>query len=285
MTHTPIEVAVVGTLNLDIVIHVERMPNPGETVMGRPRTERPGGRGANQALAAAAVARTALIGVVGDDDAADRMLDAQRAGGVDVTHVRRTEGISGQAIIEVDETGANRIIVLSGANATQTAAEVSSALEAIDPRIVVTQLESPVEVTRSVAEWCCRADRRLVLNPSPVTELDAVILAAADPLIVNEHEAAFYGSGDSDDPEGHARGLLEKSRSAVITLGGEGVITASEQGIARIGVRRVEAVDTTGAGDLFAGTVAGYLARGADLVSACRHAAIAATDLVTQERD
>lgn len=285
MTSTRTDVAVVGTLNLDIVVHVDRMPDSGETVMGRSATERPGGKGANQASAAATVARTALVGVVGDDGAADRMLDAQRAGGVDVTHIRRVDGISGQAFIEVDESGANRIIVLSGANAAQTPTAVQQALDALDPTAVVTQLESPAEVTRSVADWCHRSGRRFLLNPSPVAELDSAVLAAADPLVVNEHEAAFYAAGGTDDPETLARQLLDVSTSAVITLGGSGVVTATADGVEFLDVEHVDVVDTTGAGDMFTGVLAAHLATGADMHTAARRATAAATELVARRRD
>ncbi|MFW0794414.1 ribokinase [Gordonia sp. CPCC 205515] len=285
MTNAHVDVAVVGTLNLDIVIHVERMPDSGETVMGRSKSERPGGKGANQALAAATVGTTALIGIVGGDDAADRMLDAQLAGGVDVTHVRRTEGISGQAVIEVDDSGANRIIVLSGANGSLTADDVRHSLDAADPRIVLTQLESPREVTAAVAAWCTRNGRRMLLNPSPVDELDPTILAAADPLVVNEHEAAFYAPTTSDDPETLARQLLDVARSVLITLGGDGVIAAADGNVERIAVEPVDVVDTTGAGDMFAGVLAAHLATGSEMLEAVRLATTAATELVAQQRE
>lgn len=276
---------VVGTLNLDIVLRVARMPDVGETVLGRSRNERPGGKGGNQAAAAAASATTALIGAVGTDDAADLLLTHQRRAGVDITHVRRVEGISGQAVIEVDDAGDNRIVVLPGANAALDAVEVTAGLDDLDPAIVLTQLESPRAVTAATADWCLRRDRRFLLNPSPTAPLDDDILAVADPLVVNQHEAAFYGGGGSGagDVERLARELLTVSRSAVITLGGDGVIVADRNAIHRIPVMNVHTRDTTGAGDHFAGTLAAHLSRGAPLLEASEHAAAAATKFVGGE--
>ncbi|AZG46538.1 ribokinase [Gordonia insulae] len=279
-----IDVAVVGTLNMDVIIRVDRMPDVGETVIGRSRSERPGGKGANQALAAATVTHTALIGAVGEDDAGLRLVAGQDEGGVDIAHVQRLNGPSGQAIIEVDESGDNRIIVLSGANAMLTADSVTRGLEAIHPKIVLTQLESPQEVTRAAASWAGDRGRRFILNPSPVADLDDEILAAADPLVVNAGEAAHYARLDTDDPTALARRLLDVSRSVVITLGAEGVVVADNGEIHRIEVDRVRVVDTTGAGDQFAGILAGHLARGVPVLDAAERAAAAATEFVARPR-
>ncbi|GAA1482123.1 ribokinase [Gordonia sinesedis] len=287
-------VAVVGTLNMDLIVTVDRRPEVGETVLGRSLTERPGGKGANQALAAAGQVATVLIGAVGDDDAGRRMRDAQRAGGVNTDHVVVHDGVSGRAVIEVDASGDNRIIVISGANAELSPAETTSALDATDPAIVLTQLESPRTVTEAAATWARRHGRRFALNPSPAVALDADLLACADPLIVNEGEARFYaGQGDSetgradpergtgDDAAAIAETLLDRSRSAVITLGGAGVVVATADGITSIAVDRVDAAETTGAGDHFAGILVARLAAGDDLPTAARLAAAAATAYIT----
>ncbi|GAB92618.1 ribokinase [Gordonia rhizosphera] len=281
-----IDVAVVGTLNMDVVVRVTRMPDVGETVLGRSLSERPGGKGANQALAAATITPSTLIGAVGDDEAGDRLLAVQRSGGVDIAHIGRVEGISGRAVIEVDDAADNRIIVLSGANAALDAADVTRGLDVVGPGVVLTQLESPGPVTAAAADWAARHRRRFILNPSPVAALDESILAAADPLVVNEHEAAFYAGGEaSDDPAELARALGGLARSAVLTLGGRGVIVAVDDELTQIAVARVRPVDTTGAGDVFVGTLAGHLARGLTLVDAAEKSAVAATDFVARARE
>ncbi|MFW0782925.1 ribokinase [Gordonia sp. CPCC 206044] len=278
-------VAVVGTLNMDLIVRVDRMPDVGQTVLGTSLRHRPGGKGANQALAAAMIAPTAMIGAVGDDDAGARLVATQRSADVDVTHLKRVDTISGQAIIEVDAVGDNRIVVLSGANAALTAEDVRRGLDDVDPIVVLTQLESPAAVTRATAQWAIANDRRFVLNPSPVAELDEHILAVADPLVVNDGEASFYAGDDTDDPTDLARGLLGVARSAVVTLGGHGVVVAADpDDIRHIAVEDVDAVDTTGAGDVFAGTLAAHLARGTALPEACEIAARAATDHVARPR-
>ena len=162
------------------------------------------------------------------------MLDAQRAGGVDVRHVAVTGEVSGRAIIEVDDSGDNRIVVVSGANSLLTPQMVIGALDDVDPAVVMTQLESPERVTAAVAEWCGRRDRRLVLNPSPVAPLRSEVIAASNPLVVNEIEAAYYAdasSGDVDaDAEAVARELCATAKSVVITLGADGVVAADGPG-------------------------------------------------------
>lgn len=264
-------VAVVGTLNLDQVIRVDRLPADSETVLGLSQTERPGGKGANQALAAAGHARVALIGAVGDDTAAQTMLTHQRSAGVDVDHIHHAEGISGRAVIEVDAHGTNRIIVLSGANTDLPVDHTLTALDALDPDVVLTQLECPMAITEAVADWCRSHRRRFILNPSPVAPLDDSILTIADPVIVNEVEETYYGGPEK---------LGSTCRSVVITRGGAGVVVIDDAGEHHIEVRAVTATDTTGAGDVFAGVLAAHLAGGLDLLDAARHATSAATEFV-----
>lgn len=283
-------VTVVGTLNLDLVLRVSRRPAVGETVLGRSLVQRPGGKGANQALAAAAEASTSLIGATGTDAAGDLMIEALEKGGVDVTHVRRVAGTSGHAVIEVDDDGDNSIVVITGANAELGAHDVVSALDATRPDVVVTQLESPMEAIAAAAGWADDRGRRFVLNPSPAEPVDPRILAAADPLIVNQLEAAYYAdapaSADVTDADitDMARQLLSRSRSVIITRGGEPTIVATAAGIDTIAVPRIRVVDTTGAGDVFAGTLAARLARGAGLLAAAGAAVTAASAHVGRER-
>ncbi|MDV7136105.1 ribokinase [Williamsia muralis] len=278
-------VAVVGTLNLDLVVRTDRRPRVGETVMGTSYVERPGGKGANQALAAADIGPTALIGAVGDDAAGTTMRRHQDAAGVDTRHVVEVAGASGRAVIEVDADGDNRIIVISGANDQLSANQVIAALNALAPKVVLTQLESPRSVTAAVAGWAEAGDCRFILNPSPVAPLDNNILSAADPLVVNAVEAEYYcGDRLLTDPGDMARRLLEVARSVVITLGARGVVVATGGSVETFDVEKVHAHDTTGAGDHFVGSLAAYLAAGSDLQSAARRSAARATDYVASPR-
>ena len=278
-------VAVVGTLNLDLVVTLARRPAVGETVLGRSLTERPGGKGANQARAAAAVASTALVGATGTDAAGDRMVSDLVDVGVDVTYVRRVSGTSGHAVIEVDDDGDNSIIVISGANSELTPDDVGAALDALHPAVVITQLESPTEVTAATAKWCHDNEIRFVLNPSPTAPVDSSILSEADPLIVNQIEAAYYADlSDDAEPADLARKLLTISRSVIITRGGDDVVVAGSESLDILDVPQVDVVDTTGAGDVFAGTLVAHLADGATLLDAARAANRASADHVSASR-
>ncbi|KNA91188.1 ribokinase [Gordonia sp. w5E2] len=278
-------VAVVGTLNLDLVVTLARRPAVGETVLGRSLTERPGGKGANQARAAAAVASTALVGATGTDAAGDRMVSDLVDVGVDVTYVRRVSGTSGHAVIEVDDDGDNSIIVISGANSELTPDDVGAALDALHPAVVITQLESPTEVTAATAKWCHDNGIRFVLNPSPTAPVDSSILSEADPLIVNQIEAAYYADlSDDAEPADLARKLLTISRSVIITRGGDDVVVAGSESLDILDVPQVDVVDTTGAGDVFAGTLVAHLADGATLLDAARAANRASADHVSASR-
>ncbi|WP_392508208.1 ribokinase [Naumannella halotolerans] len=278
MPDRSVPVAVVGTLNLDLVVTVDRRPQVGETVMGRGLTERPGGKGANQARATGAGG--AMVGVVGDDDAGRLMTRALADAGVDVTHVTTSPTVSGRAIVEVDAAGDNRIVVIAGANHDLSADQVVAALDALDPQVVLTQLESPLEVTEAVAGWSRGHGRRFILNPSPAVELDPQLLASADPLVVNAGEARFYAGAGSEDPVVLVNRLLERATSVVMTLGGDGTVVAADGRIERIETQKVDVVDTTGAGDHFVGVLATLLAEGQGLVQAATAATRAATELV-----
>jgi len=279
-------VVVVGSLNLDLTAQVQRAPENGETVLGRSLSTYPGGKGANQAIGAARNAPTAIVGAVGSDEAGAVLRDAQRAAGVDVRYLAELDAPTGRAIVLVTDDGDNRIVVIGGANTLLDVEYVDRALDVLDPAVVLTQLESPPEVTRAVAGWEAARHRRFVLNASPVAPLDPSVLRVADPLIVNEPEAAFYvgatvGDGTVDDV---AAALLGQVTSVVITRGSADVVVATRDGIRHVPVPSVAVVDTTGAGDHFAGTVAALLATGAGLADAAVCAAEDAARLVATAR-
>ncbi|MFG2117737.1 ribokinase [Streptomyces sp. NPDC048710] len=280
------DLLVVGSANADLVIGVERRPAAGETVLGGDLAVHPGGKGANQAVAAARLgARTALLARVGDDAHGRLLLDSQRAAGVDPVGVLVGGAPTGVALITVDPSGDNSIVVSPGANARLTPADVRAAVSLLlASRVVSAQLEIPletvVEVVRNLAEGS-----RFVLNPSPPRPLPTEVLAACDPLIVNEHEArVLLGDlGVSEEPEDWARLLLAKGpRSVVVTLGAEGALVADSSGVTRVPSVKVDAVDTTGAGDAFTAALAWKLGSGSALAEAAAYAARVGAAAVTK---
>ncbi|MEU5979909.1 ribokinase [Streptomyces sp. NPDC047315] len=281
------ELLVVGSANADLVIGVERRPSAGETVLGSPLAVHPGGKGANQAVAAARLgARTALLARVGDDEHGRLLLASQRAAGVDVDGVLVGGAPTGVALITVDPSGDNSIVVSPGANALLSPADVRAAAPLVrGARVVSTQLEIPldavVETVRTLG-----AEGRFVLNPSPPAALPAEVLAACDPLVLNEHEArVLLGPSVSGEPRDWVLGLLSLGpRSVVVTLGSAGAIVAD--GRAEVCVRvdspRVTAVDTTGAGDAFTAALAWRLGLGEDLAAAAGYAVRVGSAAVTR---
>ncbi|MET8782760.1 ribokinase [Streptomyces sp. NPDC004589] len=279
------DLLVVGSANADLVIRVERRPAAGETVLGSDLVVHPGGKGANQAVAAARLgARTALLARVGDDGHGRLLLQSQRAAGVDTAGVLVGGAPTGVALITVDPSGDNSIVVSPGANARLAPKDVRAATGLLHgSRVVSAQLEIPletvVEVVRSLPSGA-----RFVLNPSPPRPLPAEVLAACDPLIVNEHEARVIAGGELDgSPEDWAAALLALGpRSVVVTLGAQGALVATGEAMTRIKSMAVDAVDTTGAGDAFTAALAWRLGAGSALPEAAAYAARVGAAAVTR---
>ncbi|MER5441216.1 ribokinase [Streptomyces sp. NPDC002790] len=280
------DLLVVGSANADLVVGVDRRPAAGETVLGSDLRTHPGGKGANQAVAAAKLgARTALLARVGDDGHGRLLRDSMEAAGVDTSGLLVGGAPTGVALITVDPSGDNSIVVSPGANGRLTPEDVraSGGLFA-GARVVSMMLEIPLdtvaEVVRNLADGA-----RLVLNPSPPAALPDEVLAACDPLIVNEHEAKVIAGEDlGDDPEDWARQLLALGpRSVVVTLGSEGALVADAAGSTRVAAVKVKAVDTTGAGDAFTAALAWRLGAGESLAEAAAYAAKVGATAVTKE--
>jgi ribokinase len=302
----PVLISVLGSLNTDISVTVPKLPGPGETVLGSEAVIGPGGKGANQAVAAARLgARVRMAGCVGDDDFGRRLRAGLAAEGVDVSGVRVVAGSSGLALITVDGTGENAITVAPGANASAGEAEVAAALGAGCHALVISA-EIPLATLASALRRARGAGVTAVLNLAPAPSGATDLLAAGvDWLVVNAGEAAAVlgrdlpqpgepvagqpGAGVPGEMWEAAAGLTAAgARHAVITLGAHGAIVAGPPAAARAGGRPgwdggpdlvpgvpVTAVDTVGAGDAFTGALAVALARGAEPVAAV-HAACAA---------
>jgi ribokinase len=278
-------VLIVGSVNADLVVSVARRPAAGETVLGSDLATFPGGKGANQAVAAARLgARVSFLGRTGTDSFGDflrRNLDGQ---GVSTGQLLAVPGPSGVALITVDQSGDNSIIVAPGANARLTAQDVAwASAEFAAAAVVCAQLEVPLEAVVAAARLAAAAGARFILNLSPAAEVPGSLLAAADPLVVNEHEAAFLlGAGQSRDPREQAQALLALGpRSVVITLGADGACAADATGAAVVPSPRVTVVDTTGAGDAFTGALAWRLSLGDSLPAAAALAARVGAAAVT----
>ncbi|MFF5209345.1 ribokinase [Streptosporangium sp. NPDC000396] len=267
----PYDVVVVGSVNADLVVHVDRRPAPGETVLGSDLAVHPGGKGANQAVAAARLgARVALLGRIGSDANGEFLRRALSGDGVELGHLLETPGPSGVALITVGPDGDNSIIVSPGANGRLSEEDVAGAADLLaSARVVSLQLESPAAAVLAAA----RMAARVVFNLSPPAPVPDELLAMCDPLVVNEHEAEFL-LGERGTPERQARALLALGpRSVVVTLGADGAVVAERGSVIAVPSPRVDPVDTTGAGDAFTGALAWRLSKGDDLADAAAFAA------------
>ena len=269
-------ITVVGSINVDLISQVRRHPQPGETLHGTGGQMLPGGKGANQAVAAAKLGGDVrMIGAVGTDAQSQVGLAGLRAAGVDLTGVREIEVPTGLAIVTVAEDGENTIVVIAGANDSVDAAQITAAKDVIaTSSIVVCQGEIPREGIEALPAL---VTGRFLHNPAPVMELDPAVLRTSDPLVVNEHEAALVLAQldpDAEVPEAPEQivGALREAgiASVVLTLGARGSLVADADGTHRIPAAPVTAVDTTGAGDAFIGALAVGLARGETLPDAAR---------------
>ena len=269
---------VVGSINADLTSRVKRHPNPGETLLGSGGGITAGGKGANQAVAAAYLgANVAFVGAVGKDPYVEPALKHLRDSGVDLSHVAEVDDTTGLAIITVSDDGENTIVVIPGANAHVDSAFVQERTAPIEQAdIVLLQGEIPAD---GFAAAVASASGRVIVNLAPVVEVDKKALLAADPLLANEHEAGLIldqlgVKASSDAPKDLAQSLIDAGfNSVVLTLGAEGALVANGGELVDIPTPKVTAVDTTGAGDAFAGALCARLLAGDNLVQAATFAA------------
>ena len=270
-------VAVFGSVNMDLVAYTDRVPASGETVMGTDLRQVPGGKGANQAVAAArAGADTVFLGAVGDDPFGAVLRDNLTDCGIDIRGVRTVPGVSGVAHIVVDAQGSNSIIVIPGANGSVTSTVEGDAALIGDADALLLQLELPMEAVVAAARTGKELGVPVYLTPAPACELPAELLENVDVLVPNEHEAAAITG--LQDPEQALTALLESVPEVLLTLGGEGSLHGLRGAEpVRVSSRRVKAVDTTAAGDTFCGSFAVARAEGQPPKDAMRFAAAAAS--------
>jgi ribokinase len=272
-------ITVIGSINLDLVADVERLPAPGETVPGSVFRTAPGGKGANQALAAArAGGDTRMIGAVGKDAFAAEALALLSDGKVDLSAVRETHAATGVALIFVDGKGENVIVVVPGANGTVTSGDVAAA-KLSRGEIVLLQHEIPLDTVAAALDAARAAGAVSILNTAPFRPEAAGLLARADFVVANETEFDLYAEAlglAGDSREDRMRGFAEQTgRTIVVTLGGDGVAAVGEGRLLRVAALPVTPVDTVGAGDTFCGYLAAGLGEGLALDQALARAAAA----------
>ena len=284
-------IVVVGSVNTDLVMRTAVLPKPGETVLGGTFSQVGGGKGANQAVAAArAGGHVTFVAKVGDDDFGEAAIRSYEAEGIVTDHVRRAAGVaSGVALILIDAHGENSIAVASGANSLLTPADIDAAADAIAAAdMVIVQLEIPLSAVRRVVEIARGAGRPVILNPAPACQLDDELLARLHLITPNESEAGLLTGLDvkNRDIAAAASQLIARgAAAAIITLGSNGCVVLDAASAAEprhIPSRPVTAVDTVAAGDVFNGALAVALAEGQSLPDAASFATAAAAIAVTR---
>lgn len=280
-------ICVIGSCNVDMVARVARIPSPGETVTGGDLSVLFGGKGANQAVMAARLgAHVSMIGKVGQDSFGDDVTRNFERENVDTSFLlRAADRATGVALIAVDEnSGQNSIVVASGANNTLSASDAEAARAAlIRAQVVITQLETPTEAAIAAFRIARDASARTVFNPAPANSFPDELLALCDVIVPNEHEAALIIDGDpiqtTDDAIQAAKQIQARGvKTVIITLGERGALVVDSFGdTAHLPAQKVQAVDTTGAGDAFTGALAYGLAIGLQTRDACERAIKVAT--------
>lgn len=281
-------IAVVGSVNMDLVFRTSRMPSIGETIKGREFHQIPGGKGANQAVAAARQGGDVVfIASVGKDGFGEQSLQGFAAERMDLSHMVQSDAATGTAGILVDDTGHNCIVIAGGANDLLTPAHVDAAADAIGgARMLVCQLETPMPTVVRAIETARARGVKVILNPAPAQALDAALLAQIDYLILNETEASQMSGvavSNRDTARTASEQLLARGvGNVLLTMGEDGVCVTTPAGSTHLPAIRVDAVDTTAAGDTFVGAFAVGHARGLSVEEAAMEAQYAAALTVTR---
>jgi ribokinase len=275
-------VVVVGSINVDLIVATARLPRPGETVLGGEFARHLGGKGANQAVAAArAGASVTMIGAVGRDADGEESVAALEAEGIDVSRIRRVDARTGVALIAVAPDGENQIVVAPGANALVSADDASLPDVETGDGLMLACLEVPMAAVIAALGAARRIGLQPIVNPAPARQLPPEVLAAGPILTPNEEELlALTGEADADAA---VASLLDAgARAVIVTLAAAGALLADGSGRQRFPARAVDVVDATGAGDAFSGVLASWLAQGHPLDVATEAANAAASLSVTR---
>lgn len=262
------KILVLGSLNMDLVVRAPRHPQPGETLIGGEFQTFPGGKGANQAVAAARLgAEVRMIGRVGRDAFGDALLETVRQDGVDTTFIRRDEqAATGVALITLDAAGQNTIVVAPGANMRVTPKDVQESESAFaDADLLLMQLECPLEAIETAVHIAHHHGLRVVLNPAPARPLPAALLAQIDYLLPNQPELRLLAEGEADVEKAAQRLMANGVRNLIVTLGEEGALLITSDVQEKIPAFSVRVVDTVAAGDAFAAAFCVALAEGKPL--------------------
>lgn len=283
------KIVVVGSSNNDLVVNVGRAPSAGETVFGQSFMVNPGGKGANQAVAVARIGGSvSFVTKVGDDLFGKQMKQHFLDEGIDLSHVLTDSNApTGTALITVEDSGENRIIVVSGANASLRVSDIDDAVGLIDEcDIVLVQLEIPLPTVEHVAELAASRGKRLILNPAPACALSDKLLGCVSLITPNETEAEILTGIKVTDESSASRAVdffLGKGvQQVVITLGSSGAFVGTRDVRTLVPAYKVNAVDTTAAGDVFNGALAVSLSEGRSLLEAVRFATAASAIAVTR---
>lgn len=280
---------VIGSLNADFVVRAPRRPAPGETLFGREFRIYPGGKGANQAVAASRAGGSVFMaGRTGDDIFSSVVTSTLKDAGVDCTHVMTsTEEATGSAFIVVDNAGENAILVVPGANRLVTRADVDALTPLLGKcSVLLLQLEIPIDTTAYAAEVAQRLGVFVMLDPAPAQAIPEDLYPRLDAITPNEHEASLLTGmhvSHADSARAAVSNLLGKgTKQAIVKLGGKGLVYGNRDIIEYLPAYAVEAVDTTAAGDAFSGALAVAMAEGQPLGEACRFASAAGALAVTR---
>lgn len=267
------DILVVGSLNTDLVVRAPRFPQPGETISGEDLQVIPGGKGANQAVAAARLGSSvSMLGRVGKDNFGDLLLTNLKSNQVDSQLVQRDDSSTGTAIIIVDSNGQNSIVLSAGANGKVSSADIASFL---GHKLLLLQLEIPMQTVLSAAQRAHENGLRVILNPAPAQQIPAALIALADFIIPNETELSLLTGlpvSDINSTEQAARKLLDQgAQNVIVTLGSKGALIVTPTQVTQVDTYVVEVVDTTAAGDAFIGGFATALLQDRSLEESVRY--------------
>ena len=278
------DIVVIGSANMDTVYSVRHIPAPGETIIAKSVMQNPGGKGANQAVAAGKLGgHTAFIGAVGADAAGDALRSSLQSANVETNGLKISQEPTGSAFICVADSGENSIVVYPGANACVNVDDIHACEQLIaSAKVCVMQLEIPYDTVWQAVRLCHKHGVQVLLNPSPVTTIPDDVLAATDVLVPNEHEAqTLIGCDPTEDA---LKGYCEAKgiKRIIMTMGSTGVWNVTANSSEFYPCNKVKAVDTTGAGDCFLGALAAHIANGRSIDEAIRFAMAASAITVTR---